>query len=349
MLFISGIHGVGKSYFCEKVKSCLGINAYSASTLISELKSELFKKDKLIADIENNQGYLLAAVKKLDEMEQIYLLDGHLCLLNAQGDVQRIGIDGSLKDTIGALNPYRYRSYRYDTETGLYYLNSRYYDPEVGRFINADGYVATGQGILGTNMFSYCGNNPVNRADPTGMFWNEIGSFFKSVGSTIANFAAKIFGAGNTVVHQEKAELENSPIHSVVSVKTGTKKTTTLSKKGDSSKPISVYAKGRSDAPILSSAGLKVNVSSLTINASFGLEDLGISGSINNGDTSRSLGIVADLTQFKVGVEGSTTAKWDANADIAHFTNVSVSGWAIAAACVLVGTGLWAPTPQPAN
>jgi len=92
MIFISGIHGVGKSYFCEKVKSCLRIDAYSASTLISELKSELFKKDKLIADIENNQDYLLAAVKKLDEMEQIFLLDGHLCLLNAQGDVQRISI-----------------------------------------------------------------------------------------------------------------------------------------------------------------------------------------------------------------------------------------------------------------
>ena len=90
MIFISGIHSVGKSYFCEQVKSQLGLNAYSASTLISELKHELFKRDKLIADIDGNQGYLLAAVKKLDEIEKNYLLDGHLCLLNAQGDVQRI-------------------------------------------------------------------------------------------------------------------------------------------------------------------------------------------------------------------------------------------------------------------
>ena len=67
-----------------------------------------------------------------------------------------------------ARNPYLYRGYRYDSETGLYYLNSRYYDPETGRFINADGFVSTGQGILGNNMFAYCENNPVNCIDPFG-------------------------------------------------------------------------------------------------------------------------------------------------------------------------------------
>ena len=92
MIFVSGIHGVGKSYFCEEVKSRLGFKAYSASTLISEIKNELFKKDKLIADIDENQGHLLAAVKRLDGQEEFYLLDGHLCLLNSQGEVQRINL-----------------------------------------------------------------------------------------------------------------------------------------------------------------------------------------------------------------------------------------------------------------
>ena len=65
-------------------------------------------------------------------------------------------------------NIFRYRGYIYDRETELYYLQSRYYDPSIGRFINADGLVSTGQGILGNNMYAYCNNNPVNRCDYTG-------------------------------------------------------------------------------------------------------------------------------------------------------------------------------------
>lgn len=69
---------------------------------------------------------------------------------------------------IGEVNPFRYRGYYYDTETGFYYLNSRYYDPQVKRFINSDAYASTGQGFNGTNMFCYCLNNPVNNADYMG-------------------------------------------------------------------------------------------------------------------------------------------------------------------------------------
>lgn len=56
-------------------------------------------------------------------------------------------------------NPFRYRGYYYDTETEFYYLNSRYYDPEIGRFLNGDVYISTGQGFTGYNMYVYCGNN----------------------------------------------------------------------------------------------------------------------------------------------------------------------------------------------
>ena len=71
--------------------------------------------------------------------------------------------------TLGQYNPLRYRGYVYDTETGFYYLQSRYYDPELSRFINADAFVSTGQGLLGNNMFAYCNNNPGNYSDPSGM------------------------------------------------------------------------------------------------------------------------------------------------------------------------------------
>ena len=65
----------------------------------------------------------------------------------------------------------------YDQETGLYYLQSRYYNPDWGRFINADALVSTGQGLLGNNMFAYCNNNPANCYDPSGMatFWTSTG------------------------------------------------------------------------------------------------------------------------------------------------------------------------------
>ena len=61
-------------------------------------------------------------------------------------------------------------SYVCATETGLYYLQSRYYDPKVGRFLNADALVSTGQGILGNNMFAYCNNNQIIYYDPRGTF-----------------------------------------------------------------------------------------------------------------------------------------------------------------------------------
>ena len=66
------------------------------------------------------------------------------------------------------MNPLRYRGYYYDTETGFYYLQSRYYDPAIGRFINADALASTGQSILGYNMYAYCNNNPVMLSDPQG-------------------------------------------------------------------------------------------------------------------------------------------------------------------------------------
>ena len=58
--------------------------------------------------------------------------------------------------SVAELNPLRYRGYYCDSETGFYYLQSRYYDPIVRRFLNADSYGSTGQGILGYNMFAYC-------------------------------------------------------------------------------------------------------------------------------------------------------------------------------------------------
>ena len=76
---------------------------------------------------------------------------------------------GTLADSLGTINPLLYRGYVYDFETGLYYLQSRYYNPQWGRFKNLDDYIATGQGLNNSNMFTYCKNNTPNRDDPTGL------------------------------------------------------------------------------------------------------------------------------------------------------------------------------------
>ena len=75
---------------------------------------------------------------------------------------------GTLANTVGKDQPFRYRGYVYDAETGWYYLRSRYYDPTTCRFINADVLLSTGQGIIGHNAFAYCLNNPVNCEDTDG-------------------------------------------------------------------------------------------------------------------------------------------------------------------------------------
>ena len=81
----------------------------------------------------------------------------------------------SAEGDLAEINPLRYRGYYYDSETGFYYLQSRYYDPENHRFINADSYASTDSGdAISCNMFAYCGNNPVMRGDEDGEVWSKL-------------------------------------------------------------------------------------------------------------------------------------------------------------------------------
>lgn len=88
-----------------------------------------------------------------------------------------INYTSSTYAALATSNPLRYRGYYYDTDTGFYYLLSRYYDPNIGRFINADSYASTGQDFIGYNMFAYCNNNPVINSDPSGnLFFTALGA-----------------------------------------------------------------------------------------------------------------------------------------------------------------------------
>ncbi len=258
-----------------------------------------------------------------------------------------LNVTDTTSNNIGTLNPFRYKGYYYDTESGFYYLNSRYYDPELCKFLSADGYISTGQGILGTNMVAYCGNNPVNRVDPTGMFWKEIGDFFSNAWNGIKTWAKNTFGAGSSTT-ATIAEIETPviPDPSPITVKTGTKTTQTISKHGDSSKPISVYKNKDMQQPVISTSfGININVDDFTLNLNAALDNIGIYGSLANGNTTDSFGVKLNLSEFKIGFEGSTTIQWDNTTEITY-ENVSVNGFAIVAAYILVTTGQYVQSPS---
>ena len=109
----------------------------------------------------NGQGDVVALTDNTGKM----IIGYHY---SAYGFPTLLKTDSETYNDLKYLNPFMYRGYVFDIETKFYYLQSRYYDPELGRFINADAYASTGQGILGNNMFSYCNNNPVVFADQTG-------------------------------------------------------------------------------------------------------------------------------------------------------------------------------------
>ena len=139
--------------------------------------------DDLLVFLYDDKGTPYGVFTVLDGVQQYFFY-----LYNAQGDViaiiddyaervvnyeysawgELLSVTGSKADTVGMLNPFRYHCYCYDTETGLYYLNSRYYDPTTQRFLNGDKYASSGAGIIGFNMFTYCLNDPILLADNSG-------------------------------------------------------------------------------------------------------------------------------------------------------------------------------------
>ena len=141
----------------------------------------------------DNESHVMDFIYDNNGKPYAFYYDGTLYyyITNLQGDVIRI-IDtagatictytydawgrllNSSTNQIFKANPIRYRGYYYDTESGLYYLGSRYYDPAVKRFINADGAtlaVTNSGGLTDKNYFAYCDNNPTNRSDDGGRFW----------------------------------------------------------------------------------------------------------------------------------------------------------------------------------
>ena len=115
---------------------------------------------------------------------------------------------------LGKKNPLRYRGYYWDEETGLYYLASRYYDPEVGRLINADDINVPGMNLTvssNKNLYAYCDNNPITRTDLSGEFWHlAIGAVVGAASQYAANVVLKL-GEGNSLKEALLVKKEEIP------------------------------------------------------------------------------------------------------------------------------------------
>ncbi len=122
--------------------------------------------------VKNLQGDIVKIVSDHGTVIANYEYDAYGKLLSITNST---GAEITSETSIALLNPFRYRGYVYDDETGFYYLRSRYYDPEIGRFINPDdtAFLGANGKIVDYNLFSYCGNNPVNNIDLCGNYYAE--------------------------------------------------------------------------------------------------------------------------------------------------------------------------------
>ena len=163
--------------------------SYSGNKLIlqesSSLKLEFLydEKDNLYGYIKNNNERYYYIRDALGNILGIINQNGQIVVQYSYTSYGVCSISGNT--SLGNENPFRYKGYYYDVETSLYYLTTRYYDPEIGRFISPDSVeYLDPQSINGLNLYAYCGNDPINYADPSGHAF--ISALLISIGIGIA-------------------------------------------------------------------------------------------------------------------------------------------------------------------
>ena len=106
---------------------------------------------------------------------------------------KRLSKTGTLASTLGTVQPFRYRAYVYDEETGLYYLRSRFYSSHLSRFLNMDSELGESHDLFYHNAFLYCSNNPVLWLDENGMGWFlAAASLFGAVAGAVTQIATNV-------------------------------------------------------------------------------------------------------------------------------------------------------------
>ena len=178
---------MGVLLMSEAVDNIIQTYHYDAnSNLIAmDINGELYRY------IFSVQGDVLGLCDSLGNVVVRYSYD-------AWGNIK--SISGALAGTVGNYNHFLYRGYYYDSETGMYYLETRYYDPKTCRFVKHDNYISTDQNITCYNMYTYCANNPVSRIDSNGTIWSEICEFVKTavfeIGNNLENLSSAYASCG---------------------------------------------------------------------------------------------------------------------------------------------------------
>lgn len=143
--------------------------------------------------LKNLQGDIVGIIDAENNLIASYTYDSWGNIISIKGGN---GLDITEENHIALKNPFRYRSYYYDSDTKLYYLNSRYYNPKWGRFINADGIINAECRMNGYNLYTYVLNNPIKYADKSGKLAIGIGAAIASASGEELIKAALIVAIG---------------------------------------------------------------------------------------------------------------------------------------------------------
>jgi len=171
-----GLNGIRTSKIVDGVKTTYSLLNNKILAEQSDDKEIIYRysSDKLIGFTFNDVEYIYERNIQGDVL-RIYRKDNLTLVAEYQYDAYgNHKVINHTEDNIGDINPFRYRGYYFDVETGWYYLNARYYSPSIGRFISPDELSIldeTRSQINGLNLYMYCGDNPVMNIDPSGREW----------------------------------------------------------------------------------------------------------------------------------------------------------------------------------
>lgn len=166
----------------------------------------------------------------------------------------------------------------------------------------------------------------------------------KGVSSAISS----LFGALAKVAVQKEQAVVSTPIYFPISFNAGTTVSTVTSTKGNSSKPVSVYANGISNKPLSSNVGLVVNVSKSSLALEIGLDNTALKFATINGDATTSAALKMDITKLQIGFEAEFETKIAANVYESTYANTSINGGILGVVYMFLKTGSWNTSMQPA-